>query len=493
MKIRGALWLAAALLLCAAPAMGETAAVTRGTITDTVFGPGTIQPASQPGVYAAVSGTVGEVLAGMGDEVRAGDILLRLEDETLDAQIAQLEYDLQIAMGEVTDVKTHSQYKYVQLTDEAGELRYDVNTGEPLMGKYSNEITIRAPGDGRVMAIAIEPGDDALAVYREVGYVMMLSTDGRMKVELDGIDGAGLALGDWLAVRGEGIDTKGRVVGLARRGTQATLQVMSDEYPMGARVGVYAPDGTLIGEGTLEINKPLAVSAYGGRIKGIEYGVEIGAYVEREDVLARIEWSDIPLYLSNDSVLREYAKAQAALEDAMEKREALAVTAPCDGKVASIDVSTGDSVEDGAKLGSIVGNDGMRVILSVDELDIVQVQPGQAVDMSVDALPGVKIAGTVEKIAPIGKTSSGVTAYDVYVTVGEADSRVLGGMNVSGSITVATAEDALLIPTDALCKDTEGWYVSMENGEARRVSVGLMTDERTQITHGLSAGETVAY
>ena len=113
--------------------------------------------------------------------------------------------------------------------------------------------------------------------------------------------------------------------------------------------------------------------------------------------------------------------------------------------------------------------------------------------MSVDALPGVKIAGTVEKIAPIGKTSSGVTAYDVYVTVGEADSRVLGGMNVSGSITVATAEDALLIPTDALRRDAEGWYVSMENGEARRVSVGLMTDERTQITQGLSAGETVAY
>ena len=41
----------------------QTAQVTRGTIEKTVFGAGTVQPASQPGVYATVEATVSATLA----------------------------------------------------------------------------------------------------------------------------------------------------------------------------------------------------------------------------------------------------------------------------------------------------------------------------------------------------------------------------------------------------------------------------------------------
>ncbi|MBP3656157.1 MAG: HlyD family efflux transporter periplasmic adaptor subunit [Clostridia bacterium] len=485
------------LALCAAlqiaSATAQTASVTKGSLTDTVYGSGTVQPVSQPGIYASADGRVAERLAQMGDRVSRGDILLRLEDDTLDAQIAQLEYELQLALDAVEDVETHSQYKYVQLRDDGGELRYDVNTGEPLMGKYSNEIAIRAPGDGRIMAIEIKPGDDALAVYREKGSVMMLSTDGRMKVELESIGCDGLALNDAVTVSGEGFEAEGRIVSLTRRGTQAVIQVMGDEYPMDAPVTVVKEDGRVIGEGVLAINKPLAVSAYGGRIKGIEYGVEVGAYVRREDVLARIEWDDIPLYLDNDSALRSYAVALAEWEAAVEKRDSLVVVAPCDGQVVSLDADVGGSVTAGSRLGSIVGDDGMTVMLTVDEMDIVRVQPGQRVSMTADALPDVQLTGSVLKIAPIGHTETAVTTYDVYVSLDTQDERVRGGMNVSGEIAVSTVSGALLIPTDTLRKDSGGYYVTMESGDIRRVTTGAMTDSLTQVLTGLSEGEKIAY
>ena len=62
------------------------------------------------------------------------------------------------------------------------------------------------------------------------------------------------------------METTGTVVSLTRRGTEATVEVGSDEYDMDIPVTVYAQDGKTIGEGTLEINKPMAVSAYGGTI-----------------------------------------------------------------------------------------------------------------------------------------------------------------------------------------------------------------------------------
>ena len=99
--------------------------------------------------------------------------------------------------------------------------------------------------------------------------------------------------------------------------------------------------------------------------------------------------------------------------------------------------------------------------------------------LSVDALSDAALTGVVQKVAPLGDTSSGVTTYDVTVTVSGEDERVKGGMNVSGEIIVNAEDDAILIPTDALQKDDAGYCVTLESGETRRVTLGVMTDETT--------------
>ena len=114
--------------------------------------------------------------------------------------------------------------------------------------------------------------------------------------------------------------------------------------------------------------------------------------------------------------------------------------------------------------------------------------------MTLDALEEVRLTGVVEKIAPLGNTEKAVTMYDVYVTLtGDIDSRVLGGMNAVGEIVIDTAEDALLVPTDALRRNEDGWYVVLDNGEERAVEIGMMTDDLTQVLSGVSEGEYVVY
>ena len=442
----------------------STAQAAIGTIQKTVFGSGEVQPVSQPGVYAETDGKAGSMPVEVGDSVKAGDIVMRLQNDELDAQISQLEYDVQTAQAAVEDTETHTQYVYKQLYDEDGDPRFDVNTDEPLLGKFSNEVTISAPVSGVIKAIYVKEGDDALAVYREKGAVMVISTDGRMKVELSGLSGDLLELGQSVSVKGRNVDATGPVVSLTRRGTEATIQIDTDEYAMDVPVAVYTLDGETVGEGTLEVNKPMAVSAYGGTIKGLT--VKVGDACEREDVLARLVWDEMPLYLDNASVLRDYEKALAELEAAYQKRDALTI------------------VEAGTE---------MTLTLAVDELDILSVEPGQTVELSIDALPDAELTGTVQKIAPLGNTEGTVTTYDVTVALNGSDERVKGGMNVSGNIVVKTVEDALMIPTDALKKDENGYCVMMENGQTRHVSVGVMTEEQTQIISGLSEGETVAY
>ncbi len=487
--------LLAALLVCMAySALADTARVTSGTISKTIYGNGEIQPASQPGAYAKIDAEVVEWYVGLGDAVKKGDLLMKLENDELASEIAQLEYDIQLASDEVLYTKTHTQYKYKPVLDDEGNPRDDVNTGEPLMQKYSDEITIRAPSDGRVMAVYIRAGDDALAQYREHGCVVMLSTDGRMKVEVEGRDPLGLSLDEMVMVTGEGVSVSGRVVELKRYGTQAIIQVGSDDYPMDTPVEVTKLNGVTVGSGILEINKPMPVSAYGGTVKGLAWNVQVGKYLERYDVIARIDWDQTPLFYDNDRVLRDYTKVKLQLEKAMEKQEKLAVVAPCDGWIASVDVQKGDSVTSGTKVISLVEDAGMQLILHIDELDIPMVEPGQAVTLNVDALEDVTLYGVVEKIAPLGNTETNVTTYDVYVTLtGDVDSRVLGGMNVSGTIMVSSISDALLLPGEAVFQSGNGWYVQLQSGEYREVTLGVTTDSQVQILTGLSEGNMVVY
>jgi len=495
MKRKVMCMLAAVCVMAVSTAHAQTYRVTKGSIAKTVFGSGSILAVSHPGVYAKISAEVLDWFVEVGDEVKTGDVLMQMENDTLASEIWQLEHDIQPYQEDLLYTETHAQYKYKQKRYEDGRLRFDVNTGEPLMEKYSDEITVRAPCDGRVMAVHIEEGSDALAVYREHGCVVMLSTDGRMKVDLSSYDPMGLAYNQHVQVVGEKVYATGTVTELRRYGTEATIQITDDSFPMDTPVEVFTEDGKKVGEGILEINKPMAVSAYGGTVKGVAWNVEVGQYLERYDVIARINWDKTPLFYDNDVALHEYVKKHIELEKAREKEEKLTIVAPCDGTIASIDIEKGASVEDGTQLMSIVETGaGFELVLSIDELDIPMVEPGQNVTVSVDALEDVELTGVVEKIAPLGNTETAVTTYDVYVQLtGDVDERIKSGMNVTGQILVSNEPGALLVPSEALLSDGDGWAVQLQDGSYVPVELGVTTDNQVQIVSGLAEGDVIMY
>jgi len=423
------LWstLGAAVLLCMTAGSALAAS--------TVYGSGVVEPVSQPGVFAKVDASVAEILVEMGDSVQAGELLMVLQNDELAEEVASLEYDVYLKEIDVQKVKTRERFNYIPRRDpETGGYVTLGGGDEIIYERYSNELNVRSPIRGRVMAVNIEVGDDALSVFREKGAIIVISTDGKMKVALSGLEGKQLELDQKVRVIGEDFETEGVIVDLTRRGMEAVVQVNSDKYDMDAPVAVTTLEGEPIGEGTLEVNKPYNVSAYGGIVR--EVSTYVGQNVNRQDVLAMFTWTSEPLYLDNAASLVEYAKATTLLQNAREKQQSLAVVAPCNGKIASIDVALDEGVTDGTKLLTIVEDAGMQVILKVDELDIVHVEPGQKATLELHALQGVTLTGTVKKITPLGNTETSVTRYDVYVTLEETDERVKGGMNVSGEIIV---------------------------------------------------------
>ena len=407
------------------------AVVNRGALEETVYGSGTTSARNQTNVLAEAEGTLTDLRVSVGDAVKAGDILAVMTNTDLDDTITDLEFDLWELDDQI-------------LSTSAG----------------SKVTTIEAPAAGRVVAIYAEAGDDALAVFRREGALAIISTDGRMKVELSDVDTAsGVSLGEKLTVTGETFIAEGTVVDLTRQGTCLTLTIQDDSLPMGETVTVARQNGTILGTSTLEVNKPMAVSSYGGTIESVK--VSVGDKVKRADTLFKL--TDSPLTLKIENLRLQREAAAKSLEEAKQQRENLIVVAPCDGTIATLSISEGDEISSGAMLCSILEGEDMNLTIAVDELDVVEVEVGQKVKITVDALSDAEMDGEVYKIAPVGSNSGGVTTYDVELTFDAEGSGVRSGMNATGEITVASTDSTLYVPVEALMTIGDDTYLMVEN------------------------------
>ena len=414
------------------------ATVQSGAMSETVYGTGTTSAKNQPNVLVQADGTLTDLRVAVGDTVQEGDILAVITNEDIDDTITDCEFALW----------------------ELDETILETSAG-------SSVLSIKAPMAGRVMAIYAAAGDDALAVFRREGALAIISTDGRMRVEVDDVPkAANLALGYSVSVIGASVDVTGTVTDLTLQGTHATITINSDELPMGETVTVTTAAGQNVGTGTLEVNKPMEVSAYGGTIKSVS--VKVGQKVERKDTLFKLEDSPLTLTLENLRLQREAAAKE--LEDVKAQRENLIVVAPCDGIIASLEVSEGDEITSGSLLCSILQGEDMKLTIAVDELDVVNVEAGQKVTITVDALSGVEISGEVYKIAPVGSNSGGVTTYDVELSFDAEGTGVRSGMNATGEIEIASKSSTLFVPVEAIMTINNTTYVMVEDGGSQSLA-----------------------
>jgi membrane fusion protein (multidrug efflux system) len=76
------------------------------------------------------------------------------------------------------------------------------------------------------------------------------------------------------------------------------------------------------------------------------------------------------------------------------------IRAPLDGVIGNRAVQTGDYVQTGQRLASLVPLDEIYVTANFKETQLAHLRPGQTVSIAVDALPEHSIQGTVESFSP---------------------------------------------------------------------------------------------
>jgi multidrug efflux pump subunit AcrA (membrane-fusion protein) len=192
----------------------------------------------------------------------------------------------------------------------------------------------------------------------------------------------------------------------------------------------------------------------------------------------------------------ELANAEAKLALAQEAQSIIELKAPIAGTVMAVDASLGEELSTTAII-TLADLEIPTLDVYLDETDLDKAVVGYDAEVVFDALPDQSFTGKVVSVSPGLQSVGNTQAVLLRVQLDPAGVQVNlpVGLNAAVDIVAGRAENAVLVPVEALRDLGDGQYAVfvMENGEPtlRVVEVGLMDVTYAEILSGLQAGEEV--
>jgi HlyD family secretion protein len=353
---------------------------------------GEVVPAEWADVSARAGGSVVEVLVEPGDEVAAGDVLVRLDPADAELAVQQAEAALEQAEAELARLEAGPRAEEVLLAET------DLDGAEAALAQaIAQRDQIEAGQIGVEIAEAEAAVTQALAdevVAREIHDKTM-----------------------------DCFEWRGR-----------TICPALGPYEERARYSLQA-----VSEAVAAAQAQLAALQAGAveRIRAADATVE-AATAQRDAAKAQLDL--LRAGATDEEIAAQeavVARALAALDEAKVALERTAIRAPFAGTVGMVDTRVGEFVAPGQPLIALGNLGTLRVeTTDLDEIDVARVSVGQQVGVTFDALPERVFAGTVTRISPMAASGSGGVNYTVVIELDDVDPALRWGMTAFVDIEV---------------------------------------------------------
>lgn len=168
------------------------------------------------------------------------------------------------------------------------------------------------------------------------------------------------------------------------------------------------------------------------------------------------------------------------------------IKAPFGGILGLRVISLGDYVKEGQDLVNLESIDPLKVDFRIPEIYLKDVQVGQTLQVSLDALPGKTFEGRVFAVNPL--LDAGGRSFVIRAIVRNSDTSIRPGMFARVLLMTREVKDSLVLPETALVPQGDDQYVfRVVEGKAQRVKIGLgqRRDGKVEILNGLAVGDIV--
>lgn len=204
----------------------------------------------------------------------------------------------------------------------------------------------------------------------------------------------------------------------------------------------------------------------------------------------------------------ELSAALVELAAARDRLDDTEIVSPLDGTVIQRGIEPGEVVTpgvqatfDGKPLLTVADLSVLVVLVELNQIDVAKVRLGQALELTLDALPEQTFAAKLTKIAPSSVRPAGkdVDVFPIEAELTTADARIKPGMRADVRIRIDKKEGVLSVPLEAVVKEEGESFVTtvVDAGEGRlrkekvAVGLGVQNDRSVEVTSGLSEGQRV--
>jgi HlyD family secretion protein len=401
-KSFGVIILGLVVLLTACSTAPSAATPTPGggpvSLPAVVSASGKVTPVQWATLSLPVGGTIADLKVQAGDQIKANDVLLQLNDADANLQVAQAKAALAVAEAQLAQTKAGPQAEQVAVAEQA------VRQAEAALQGAQAQLDQLRTGTTKADIAAAEAA--------------VAQAEAQLKVARDNYDKTTEC---YDFTRPDG--TKDSICpGLGTIEEQARAALGSAEQNYQAALA--------------RLNQ-LKAGATRSQIAAAQANVT-AATAQKESTQAQLDLLKAGASAEQIAVAEAAVQqAQVAVDVAQAQLQKLQMTAPFAGTIGTVYSRLGEAITPGQPLITI-GDLGELQIETTDlsEADVARVREGQPAQITFDALPGQTFDGTIKRIAPMSTPGQGGVNYTVIVTLDETDPALRWGMTAFVDIQV---------------------------------------------------------
>ncbi|QDH78067.1 efflux RND transporter periplasmic adaptor subunit [Echinicola soli] len=193
-----------------------------------------------------------------------------------------------------------------------------------------------------------------------------------------------------------------------------------------------------------------------------------------------------------DIILNQYNTTLSDIKLVKAQLDKTVIKAPFDGVLGLRQISAGSVISTTDIIANIVNIDPIKIEFSIPERYAGQVQVGSTIQFSNNASDGLK-NGKVYAYEPV--IDADTRTLTLRAISPNKDRKFLPGMFVNIRFNLEVEEEALLVPSESLIPELNGYKVFLVNKEGiveeRKVEIGIRTDSEVQVLEGLKIGDLV--
>lgn len=423
----------------------ETAVVERRDIVDAVSASGTVTSKEQKMVAAEVANVkVESVSVKVGDYVKEGDVICRLDATSLQEELDNISKELNVSK-KTTDMSLSSAQKEINEAKESRNRtasRQDESVAK-VKKEYDNAIekTKNAKNTYEDAKRKTWETENALAETRQK--MAELEKQSSVSGTVSGSDAESFA-----AMSQEEINAMYEQC----KNSEAELLQVLEAAGQAESVALSEYNAAAVAEDKAKELYEQSIETKEDTLRTQDSSID-----KLQDGLAKSKLS---------ASVGDY-KTKSSIESLEEQIENCVVTAPISGMITNVSVEAGDKYA-GTTIAMIEDTSAYEITTYVDEYSISKVAVGQKAVVKTNGTGDDILDGIVKSVAPRAKQGVEDVYYEVIIGLNTKEDRLRLDMKAKISIVIESAENVLVVPYDAIYEDEDGrFYVEVKDDNAQ--------------------------